>query len=150
MGRESRIGKTNEERGRDKGVGVWKDEGSDVWKLRATGGGKKINHFKGSIVAEQPIDLATGVDLEKNDILNTSDPNEIRFDFTVQNIWEDGIDFRLPEGAAATLSLGADNSGANDVIADNTNNQGSAQLLKVGAQQWEVNALPLDLSGWDM
>mgnify|MGYP001798430782 FL=1 len=92
----------------------------------------------------------TGVDLEKNDILDTSNPNEIRFDFTVQNIWEDGIDFRLPEGAAATLSLGADNSGANDVIADNTNNQGSAQLLKVGAQQWEVNALPLDLSGWDM
>ncbi len=117
----------------DEGIFLWKDE-QDFWHLRVTGseGGSR---YVGSIVSDQAaIDVQT-VKLENTDVVNTNDPLRIDFELQVWQPWEDGLDFRFPEGAALTFNLEAPGAG-------------SADLLHVGAEQWTVSELPLDLSGW--
>ena len=117
----------------DEGIFLWQDE-QDFWHLRMTGS-EEGSRYVGSIVSDQAaIDVQT-VKLEETDVVNTTDPLQIDFDFRVGPSWEDGIDFRFPEGAALTLNLEEPGEGA-------------ADLLHVGAEQWPVSELPLDLSGW--
>ncbi|MGK7950241.1 MAG: ASPIC/UnbV domain-containing protein [Xenococcaceae cyanobacterium] len=117
----------------DEGIFLWQDE-EDFWHLRMTAseGGTR---YVGSIVSDRAaIDVQT-VKLEETDLVNTIDPLRIDFDFQVWQSGEDGIDFRFPEGAAVTLNLEQPGEEA-------------AALLRVGAEQWPVSELPLDLSGW--
>ena len=117
----------------DEGIFLWLDE-EDFWHLRMTGS-EEGSRYVGSIVSDQAsIDVQT-VKLEETDMVNTTDPSRIDFDFRVWQSLEDGLDFRFPAGAALTLNLEEPAEGA-------------AALLHVGAEQWSVSELPLDLSGW--
>ena len=117
----------------DKGIFLWLDE-QDFWHLRMTGGGLG-SRYVGSIVSDQAaIDVQT-VQLEEADVVNTADPLRIDFEFQVSQSEEDGIEFRFQSGAALTLNL------------EEPGEEAAAQL-HVGAEQWSVSELPLDLSGW--
>ena len=117
----------------NEGIFLWLDE-QDFWHLRMTGS-EEGSRYVGSIVSDQAAINVQTVKLEETDVVDTTDPLRIDFDFQVWQSWEDGIDFRFPEGAALTLNLEEPGEGA-------------ADLLHVGAEQWPVSELPLDLSGW--
>ena len=117
----------------DEGIFLWLDE-EDFWHLRMTGS-EEGSRYVGSIVSDRAaIDVQT-VNLEKTDVVNTTDPSRIDFDFRVWQSWEDGIDFRFPAGSALTLNLEKPSEAATD-------------LLHIGTEQWPISELPLDLSGW--
>ncbi len=117
----------------DEGIFLWQDE-QDFWHLRMTGS-EEGSRYIGSIVSDQAAIDVQKVKLEETDLVNTTDPLRIDFDFQVWQSWEDGLDFRFPKGAALTLNLEEPGEGA-------------AALLHVGAEQWSVSELPLDISGW--
>ncbi len=117
----------------NEGIFLWLDE-QDFWHLRMTGS-EEGSRYVGSIVSDQAAINVQTVKLEETDVVDTTDPLRIDFDFRVWQSWEDGIDFRFPEGAALTLNLEEPGEGA-------------ADLLHVGAEQWSVSELPLDISGW--
>ena len=114
---------------------VWKDEASGVWHVRATGG-SGFGRYIGEVVASQAFSSVTGVSLEGNDVLDTTDPLRIAFDMRMWSPWEDGFDFRVPAGAQVSLNLQSA-AGANPV-----------EVIRVGAERWPVQQLPVDISGW--
>jgi hypothetical protein len=91
----------------------------------------------GKLVSDSGFTSVTADGIEANDVLNTSNPNEIVFGLNVMNSGTDGFDFRIPSGANVTLQL--DPLPVGDV----------KSLVKVGSMKWPVNALPLKLSGWN-
>ena len=124
----------------DEAIYVWLDE-KDVWHLRVTGD-EDGSRYVGSIVSDQPlVDIET-VSVEPDDLVNTADPLKIDFDFQVGKQWEDGLDFRFPKGAALTLNM------EHLTLNLEQTDKEAASLLHVGAEQWAVRELPLDLSGW--
>jgi hypothetical protein len=119
----------------DAGVMLWKDQGG-AWHLRLSAGGTALN-VTGKLVSDSGFTSVTADGIEANDVLNTSNPNEIVFGLNVMNSGTDGFDFRIPSGANVTLQL--DPLPVGDV----------KSLVKVGSMKWPVNALPLKLSGWN-
>jgi hypothetical protein len=120
--------------GTEAGLFVWKDEASGVWQVRGTGG-SGFGRYTGEIVSDQPFSSVTGVSLEGNDVLDTTDPLRIVFDMRMWSPWQDGFDFRVPDGAQVALNLQSA-GGGNPV-----------ETIRIGAQRWPVQQLPVDISG---
>ncbi len=85
------------------------------------------------ISQESPLSFKR-VSLEANDITDKSNPNRIDFDLKVFQGFEDGIDFTVGANSSLTLTL--------------ANAEQAVNLVYIGAEQWNVSALPLDLTGW--
>ena len=123
-------GQPNYNPDQESGLFIWKDKETGIWHLRASAGGNE-RVFQGSIIADQNVLLSQTVDVEPNDVVNTGSPERIDFTLSVLGNGQDGIDFQFPDEAA--LSINIDN-GPTD--------------LRIGAEKWAVNQVPLDLSGW--
>ena len=120
---------------KDKGLFLWKDE-QELWHLRVTAGGALRTCYVGSIISDIPAVSVQGRQIEwGDDIVDTSDPSRIDFNLGVSSGWEDGIDFSFPTNAYLSLSLEEPMEEA-------------ASLVHIGSEQWSVNDLPLDMSGW--
>lgn len=115
------------------GIFLWKDE-ENFWNLRATAGGGR-SRYAGSIISDRRAEEIQQVRIEPDDIVNTNDPSSIDFDFNIFGAGEDGLRFRFAEDASISLNL--ENLGGDP-----------AQSLRIGAEQWNVQEVPLDLSGW--
>lgn len=109
---------------------LWKDERTEFWHLQATAGGY-IAQYTGSIVADSAAEAVDQVGLESSDQVNIQNPTRIDFDLTVTGQSTDEIMFRFPDETNLSLQL-----------------SGGAAPLRIGAQEWEVSQVPLDLSGW--
>lgn len=114
----------------ESGLFLWKDEQNGIWHLRATAGGNSQT-YKGSIIADRNAILAESVLAEPNDTIDISNPLKIDFELNVLGDGQDGIDFQFPDQAALSINI------------DNGPNS-----LRIGANKWTVNQVPLDLSGW--
>ncbi|NJL84210.1 MAG: hypothetical protein HC890_17140 [Chloroflexaceae bacterium] len=118
----------------DAGLFLWK-EAEGNWHLRAVGG-DRLQGYRGRIVSDRGAELVDGVGLEANDRLDTTTASEIAFAFNLTPGAEDGINFRFGSGAALSLILSGPEG------------EPVAESVRIGAEQWRVSALPLDLSGW--
>jgi len=87
----------------DKAVYLWR-EPDRTWRLRATGGGSWTKYV-GTLTATQPFTYVQKNDLEKRDVLDSSQPNIVAFELAMANSGEDGIDFAIPEGSNACLDV---------------------------------------------
>jgi hypothetical protein len=121
--------------GTDRGLFVWKDQASGVWHVRGTGGGG-FQRYIGEVVSDQPLDSVTPVGLESNDVLDTSDPLRVAFDLRMVSPWDDGFDLQVPAGAHVELNVQSVSTG------------NAVQAMRIGAERWPVQQLPVDLSGW--
>jgi hypothetical protein len=74
---------------------IWKECGSDNWHVRLTGGGTSYIQFSGTV--ESTTGFITvindGAELSGGDVIDTSDPNAIKFSFTTGDIYNDGLMF---------------------------------------------------------
>lgn len=114
----------------DAGLFLWKDEKSGVWEMQATAGGEEAS-YKGSIVADRAAASGQAVQAEGDDSVDTSNSSHIDFNLNVTGSDLDGIRFRFPDAAELSLEL-----------------EGGAGPLRLGSEQWTVNKVPVDLSGW--
>ena len=114
------------------GVFVWKGQ-NGVWHLQATAGDGPAQRYVGQITTNLPVARVTGNSLEGNDVLDTSNPTQIRFDLRVWAGGVDAIEFVVPREATVDFNL------------DDLNQAG---VVFIGESQWPVANLPLDLSGW--
>lgn len=117
----------------DAGLFLWQGT-ENRWHLRTTGDADG-NIYKGSIVSNQMLTQLESVDLESNDILNTTNPNQIEFELTVFQGFRDGFDFQVSPGASLALDL--DNS------IDNI-----TSLVKIGGNKWPISQSSVDLTNW--
>ncbi len=115
------------------GIYLWKDRKDGIWHMRATAGGSWMR-YTGTISADMSASFITPFKLETSDILDTSDPANIKFDFRMSNGWQDGADFQFPKGANISLQV--------DVPAD------VIPMVHIGARMWPIENLPLQLGGW--
>lgn len=116
---------------------IWKDEGNtNTWRMRFTAGGGVSQRFYGSIRSSEPFsDLDFMSSIEDSDNITLSeDGKTLNFEIIVDNIWYDGFNIQVPEGA--TLSL--------DLIEQHN----YTESVYIGKDQWPVVKLPVDLSGW--
>jgi hypothetical protein len=67
------------------------------WKLRVASGTSKS--FRGSLKSNLPFTNVTGVSVEANDIVDTSNPLVITYKLGVGGAGEDGFNFSFPEAA---------------------------------------------------
>lgn len=118
----------------DEGLFLWKDNGGK-WHLRATAGTSR--QYVGRLISDTPLLTVEPFDLEFSwgDVLDSSDPTQIAFVMNVVNSRQDGFDFEFPAGASVRFELDKPAIEA-------------AKLVRIGQNQWPVNALPLDLTGW--
>jgi hypothetical protein len=110
-------GKPNYDKATETAVFLWNDCGTNVWHVRATGGGQTLT-YKGSLSSTQTLAGLTAFSMESGDVLPP--PN---FTFNVAGTNQDGFDFSLPQGAQACFDLTAPATaqalvGANRVAAD--------------------------------
>jgi len=90
--------------GIDEGVFVWKDSFDGAYHIRSNGSGTKTT-FDIKLVSSEPV-TSSPFHLESNDIWSQS-----TFGFSLTSIvstWHDGVDFKLPPGAKALLSVEQD------------------------------------------
>ncbi len=127
----SPYGKPNYDASSQEGLFLWKDD--DSWHLRATGK-KTGTRYKGSLITNDSAISFKKVGLEANDIINNSDRDRIDFDLKVVQGFEDGIDFTVSKNSSLSLTL--------------ENAEQAINLVYIGAEQWDISTLPLDLSGW--
>jgi arylsulfatase A-like enzyme len=86
----------------DQEIFLWKTA-DDVWHVRATGGGAAIK-FTGQIQADRAFTSISNVSIEADDVVDTTDPSLILFDFKTDG-QEDGIDFSFPDDASVCFTL---------------------------------------------
>ncbi len=86
------------------GVFLWRECGSNSWRLRVTAGGGSVT-YRGSLVASDAFASVTGFSVESADTLDTSVPSRIDFTFKVKNRGQDGVDFAFAPGVAVTLEV---------------------------------------------
>ena len=89
--------------------------------------------ISGRIVASQNLTGIAALDLEQSDVLDTSNPSQIVFDFSSAANEVDEFTFSFPEQASINLVL---------------DNPADTVLLSIGNQRWPVNNNPVDISGW--
>ena len=70
----------------DAGVFIWKDAQTGLWHLKASAGGGRMK-YKGEIIASVDFLSVQGDSLESHDILDTSIPNRIAFNFNMVKQW---------------------------------------------------------------
>lgn len=119
-----------------RGLYLWKDKTEgDLWFLRGTAGSVgSSQRFTGRILSNMPFVSVDAFMLEASDSLDLSDPSRIVFDFRLGGRAFDGIDFRFPPEAQVQLQL----EGPADAL----------DYLRIGAQQWPVEQMPVNLTGW--
>lgn len=116
----------------DEGLFLWKDE-EELWHLRATGG-EEGSLYVGSLISNNAPLLVDNIEIENEDTVDLTNPSRIDFELRVDRGFQDGIDFRFPEGSSLSFNLESPDNGA--------------QLVRIGSEQWAVSSLPLDLSDW--
>ena len=79
------------------GVFMGKNCATGQWKLRVASGTSKS--FRGSLKSSQPFTNVTGVSVEANDIVDTSNPLVITYKLGVGGAGDDGFNFSFPEAA---------------------------------------------------
>jgi PKD repeat protein len=114
------------------GIYLWKE--GNVWHLRAVAGLSGWQKYTGSIVADMPLSSVTPVNYESNDILNTSNSQEIAFAMQMSRPYYDGLDFEFPDGATVHFDVQATSGSATD-------------LVFIGGNRCPIDGLPLDISG---
>ncbi len=118
----------------DSGLFLWKEQ-QGSWHLQVTAGADSTLRYVGSIVSDIPATSVEGISIERNDLVDTSDPMRIDFELEVFQGFQDRIDFSFPAEASVSLHLEG-------------NSEEAASLLQVGSENWSVSQVPLDLSGW--
>ena len=126
------IGKPVYDPVQDKGIFIWRSE-NNIWHLRVTAGGD-YGRYQGAIVSSLPVVSAQAWRLESNDLLMVSaDQKRVDFDLEVWNAGQDGIDIVITAGSQVSLEL-------------NGNTVEASALVKIGAESWPVENLPVFLS----
>ena len=84
---------------------IWKDCGSDEWRARfAAADGYEF--YVGSVIGDQPVETTAGYRLEKNDsVENTQDLFGVTFSLYMVSPWDDGFDFKFPQGTSMCFDL---------------------------------------------
>ena len=96
------------------GIFLWKE--GNVWHLRAVAGLSGWQRYTGSIVSDMPLISISPVSLEPNDVLDTSNPQEIIFELNMSRPWLDGIDFEFPADATVYFDVQAMSGNATDLV----------------------------------
>jgi hypothetical protein len=92
-------------RSTETGVALWKDCGTQTWKLRAVAG-TASTRYQGRLESNSALTLLKAAGLESSDILDADpSPNVAAFTFDVGRGTQDGIDVRLATGAGACLDI---------------------------------------------
>lgn len=82
----------------DRAVLLWNECGTRQWHLRLSGGGsERYRHHVGSLSSDLPFPMVSPYSVEANDLLDTSKPGRVVFDFVVGGVYEDGLDFALAQ-----------------------------------------------------
>lgn len=90
------------DRATEQEVFLWRSV-DGVWHVRSTAGGT-VTRFTGHITADRAFSGVSGVKLEYDDMLDSSNPARIGFDLIAKN-GEDGIDFSFPADGRACFTL---------------------------------------------
>ena len=114
------------------GIFLWKE--GNVWHLRAVAGLSGSVRYTGTIVSDLPLISISPISLERDDILDTSNPREIIFDISMFRPWLDGIDFQFPNDATVSFDVQMADGDATD-------------LVFIGGDRCTIDQLPLDISG---
>ena len=118
---------------RENKIFLWKNKISGLWEIMFTAG-YQSRSFSGSISSDTDIINLQPVNIEDNDIIDISDPRNIRFNLFMSSGGKDGFTFAFPEGANIQLN-----------ITEPTN---ANHLVLIGKKRWPVLNLPVDISGW--
>jgi len=87
-------------------VSLWKDCSTDAWTFSVTGGGSKTQLiYTGSITGAQAADYVVGSSIEKNDVLDNSNPEQILFALNNSYAATDEFTFAFPSGAPVCLTV---------------------------------------------
>ena len=93
-------------------VQLWRDCGTNNWKLRALGGLDRLTEFNintatGRIIGDQAISAVNGVNTTAIDTINTSTANQVEFELSVQQSIGNtkGINFNTGNLSTACLVL---------------------------------------------
>lgn len=89
----------------DRGIYLWQDCTTGVWKLRAAAGTGSARQYAGRIVSTHAFTSLTKRGVEANDTVNTSDPKKIAFVLNTASPTDDGFDFTFPSAAHVVLEL---------------------------------------------
>lgn len=99
---------------KEDGIFLWKE--GNIWRLRAVAGLSGSQKFTGSLFSDMPLSSATPVNLEPNDVFNTSNSQEVTFAMQIYRPYYDGFDFEFPVGATVYLDVQATSGDANDLV----------------------------------
>jgi hypothetical protein len=87
---------------------LWKDCANDRWTLSVTGGGSKTQLvYTGSITGAQAADVLVGSSIERYDVLDNSNPKQIRFALNNSYGSTDAFTFAFPSGAPVCVNVTA-------------------------------------------
>ena len=92
--------------GQDAGVYLWKESFDGPYHLRVSGDDGPLTLFDTTLLAESAFEAVVPLQLETNDIITHQD-NTLSLASWVMT-WEDGVDFTLPPGTAALISVEQD------------------------------------------
>lgn len=128
-------GKPKYDPGVTPGIFVWKDEQSNVWHFRFTGGGTRRPwaQYKGTITLSADPTLVETVSIERNDVVTRLGDGSIDFHLNVMGSGEDGIDLTLPDNAQINLNLSSENAAF-------------IQQVYIGSDRWPVEAFPVTIT----
>lgn len=91
--------------GSEAGVFLWRECGGDQWRMRVAGGGV-YTVYEGSLVSSAPFAQADGFSIESADTVSLDAQGlGVDFDLRVSGAGQDGIDFRVADGANTCFSL---------------------------------------------
>jgi hypothetical protein len=90
----------------DKGVFVWRDCPTGQWIMRVLSANTSIT-YQGTITSSSNFTNVKPRGLETNDSLDTSNARQLGFTFNSRGTGQDGVDFKLPDGANACLNVAA-------------------------------------------
>ena len=106
---------------------LWRNCSTNEWFVRVPGGG--VSHlYSGRLLADANFSSVEPYSIESGDVLDTSDPQQITYALNTSGSFEDGFDFRFPNGANVCFLV----------------NQPEANPVLVGAQRTPVSS-PFDL-----
>jgi hypothetical protein len=75
-----------------------------AWSARMVSANTAIT-YQGTITSTSSFTSFTPQGVESSDVLDTSNPKQIRFTFNSTGAGSDGMDFKLPDGANACLNF---------------------------------------------
>lgn len=91
----------------DRFIYVWRDCATNDWHLTVSGGGDtELTSFAGSITSSLGFTYVNGSSLEADDILDTSNPNNLNFSLSTISNGFDSVNFSFPSGSSVCFSIG--------------------------------------------